>query len=1369
MHNMNICPYPGLRPFNENEAIFFKGRDRHIEQVVAQLEQNKFIMLTGASGDGKSSLVYAGVIPNAQAGFFKAKFNNWILVDFRPERDPLKNLSKTLSHKLNINDDEKTEKELSFGFSSLIKLYKSSPFYIDTNADEYKKADVTEQKKQKRKAANLIILADQFEEFFTNIENFSNEVPSLKSQTVVNLLLETAKIALAEDIPIYIICTMRSDYIGQCAAFHGLPEYIGFSQFFVPRLKRKEIQQVIEEPAMLSGCKISNRLTQILINELGEGIDQLPVLQHGLNQIWHKANDGNDVMDIIHLAKLGGMPPQMLSAEDQLIFEKWFNDLPSIEQNFLKNPSLENLLNAHANELHDRGARLHYNKTHKQEISESDAALIIKTAFQCLTRIDHSRAVRNRMTLQEINDIINKPSISTEMVAGVLDIFRVEGNTFLKPFITEDPESLKLNNNDVLDITHESLIRNWKMLMEWALEENSNYTIFLDFEKQLNRWVDNDKSSGYLLPIGPLTYFEHWINECNPNKYWLKKYDDSNDPDHLKLKKAETTINNARQFIKRSARKLFVSRTILKYGADRVAAVAGLIALVFICTFYYFDYRKKQNDYVLNDIIKKGIVMMKSDKIKPKAKANFLNNYERLHPFTAEKILDGLQNDSMAYDVAYEDYGLIQNYDGLSNNKIESNLLLHRLFVYMDSSLTVTVENGNSIDTNIIRNIKRINNFLKLCTYEKYYKNTSGSEIAIRKNLLHLEKFIELSLENPKTVKTEDFNISIELLLTCSHYEGDKIKTLIQKISPFTETGISNFNAIYPKDEKIKADFNNYLSHKGGYQILSYLNAAAGDFTSLARCLDSITINNTNYKNYFNESMLDLTAYLVKYQDFPSPETDVVINKYLKYSSFSKNRFYQDLATFFPNLRLPYQLFASENFFFGGAYYFSLIKFFKPLEKFDKVWDYHLTLIKNEPYKIQYEKEINEALFYKKRGIFATILKKDKIEANKYFDMAVKTYQKIPSEFLTKDYVFYNQDGQKNNSSDKVSNSSIFLYPNLTNDFGQQVYQFESDFMFDYFPFFDYVLANNLGDLYKTDDQKKVLEKFIYQYLVAFKYFRNVFQFFNKPSRDYAINYNYFNSVVAIANKNSNANEIINKNFIDLILINKDFDDNDTISAFKKYAKLDLNKILDPGFQKQEQPRDMVNQELMKQLAKNLAVNNRFSESFKLLTAMKDPWEKRNGIIDICYSLQSKGPVENTFVYLDSLFKEVEKKPKFGMKLFRVMGMVGSQEGYDISMDLFKEVDDLEKPRAIDNFINGIASDTLYYKAYTYIPEYLSRDNQLELYNEIIHAQVINNLKENKTNIAERLFWKKYEDLIYGEFIPEDFEVELEHFLMFAK
>ena len=75
-----ICPYPGLRPFNEEESIFFKGREQQVERLVKRLEEKKFLMVNGASGDGKSSLIYAGVIPYAKAGFFKAKYNNWILV-----------------------------------------------------------------------------------------------------------------------------------------------------------------------------------------------------------------------------------------------------------------------------------------------------------------------------------------------------------------------------------------------------------------------------------------------------------------------------------------------------------------------------------------------------------------------------------------------------------------------------------------------------------------------------------------------------------------------------------------------------------------------------------------------------------------------------------------------------------------------------------------------------------------------------------------------------------------------------------------------------------------------------------------------------------------------------------------------------------------------------------------------------------------------------------------------------------------------------------------------------------------------------------------------------------------------------------------
>jgi energy-coupling factor transporter ATP-binding protein EcfA2 len=292
----SICPYTGLRSFTEEESLYFKGRDYQVDQITALLEQNKFLMVTGASGEGKSSLIYAGLIPNARAGFFKARYTNWVIADFRPERSPVKNMAKSLAERFDQSAST-LETELRRGYSSLIDLYINSEFFADEDASEWSQLPDTEKRDKKRKAANLMVIVDQFEEFFTNPENYHNEAPSQDSQIVVNLVLETARIAIKRNLPVYIVCTMRSDYIGQCSAFRGLPEYIGFSQFFVPRLKRKDLKQVIEEPAILSGNRISQRLIERLVYDISEGVDQLPILQHALSQIWLAADRGQQEMD----------------------------------------------------------------------------------------------------------------------------------------------------------------------------------------------------------------------------------------------------------------------------------------------------------------------------------------------------------------------------------------------------------------------------------------------------------------------------------------------------------------------------------------------------------------------------------------------------------------------------------------------------------------------------------------------------------------------------------------------------------------------------------------------------------------------------------------------------------------------------------------------------------------------------------------------------------------------------------------------------------------------------------------------------------------------------------------------------------------
>ena len=129
-----ICPYPGLRPFTEEESIFFKGRDTHIRQIAKLLEENKMAFITGASGDGKSSMVYAGVLPYIRAGFTKAKFNSWLVFDFKPQRNPLASLAESAAKEMDMPFDYML-REFRRGFSTLAHMYVNSEYYMEDGDD----------------------------------------------------------------------------------------------------------------------------------------------------------------------------------------------------------------------------------------------------------------------------------------------------------------------------------------------------------------------------------------------------------------------------------------------------------------------------------------------------------------------------------------------------------------------------------------------------------------------------------------------------------------------------------------------------------------------------------------------------------------------------------------------------------------------------------------------------------------------------------------------------------------------------------------------------------------------------------------------------------------------------------------------------------------------------------------------------------------------------------------------------------------------------------------------------------------------------------------------------------------------------------
>ena len=79
------CPYRGLFAFQEQDAELFFGREQFISDLVAKVRQNSFVAVVGASGSGKSSVVFAGLVPQLR----QAHNAVWEIVSFRPGNDPL--------------------------------------------------------------------------------------------------------------------------------------------------------------------------------------------------------------------------------------------------------------------------------------------------------------------------------------------------------------------------------------------------------------------------------------------------------------------------------------------------------------------------------------------------------------------------------------------------------------------------------------------------------------------------------------------------------------------------------------------------------------------------------------------------------------------------------------------------------------------------------------------------------------------------------------------------------------------------------------------------------------------------------------------------------------------------------------------------------------------------------------------------------------------------------------------------------------------------------------------------------------------------------------------------------------------------------
>ncbi len=457
-------PYPGLRSFRENESNLFFGRDEQVEDMLAKLEDHRFLAIVGTSGCGKSSLVRAGLIPALKQGFLMDTGANWKVAQMRPGSAPFLRLTGALLEESALGQARGTDDHAAAYLMATLR--RGSLGLLEAVQESHLEP-----------GTNLLVLVDQFEEIFRFRKQAKEAADN--ATAFVNLLLAASDSSavskkLGENVRIYVVITMRSDFIGDCALFTGLPEAINDSQFLTPRLTRKQYRAAIVEPPRVFGGELEPNLVNRLLNDMRGSPDQLPLLQHALMRMWVRA-EPYDQAD-----------GKRLTVDDYEVVG-----------------GLSQALSQHCDEV-------------LAELSEQQQS-IAEGMFRCLCeRGTDQRDTRRPTRIREIETVTGA---SLEALRQVADAFRAPGRTFLMPPL-EDP----LDDDTVLDISHESLIRQWGKLNDWVSAEAKSAEIYTRMEREARSWAESGKQAGALWRTPNLDMALQWVADEKPTEAWTQRY-----------------------------------------------------------------------------------------------------------------------------------------------------------------------------------------------------------------------------------------------------------------------------------------------------------------------------------------------------------------------------------------------------------------------------------------------------------------------------------------------------------------------------------------------------------------------------------------------------------------------------------------------------------------------------------------------------------------------------------------------------------------------------------------------------------------------------------------------------------------------------
>jgi len=482
-------PFPGLRPFDASLHDLFFGREEQVKWLLNLLKEQHFLSVVGPSGSGKSSLIRAGVVPTLQG---ESDDQHWVTALCKPGVRLLDNVAQAIE---GMGARDVRDRVLQ-GADGLVKALEEAGFGDGRNA---------------------LLIVDQFEELF-RLQGGEEEVvreTSLCIEAIIHAIRQRR-------VPIYIILTMRSEFLGHCTLYPGLAETINEADYLVPRMTPAQLYEAVERPVIATGRQISTELVKRVLADVNDNEDQLPVLQHAMMRTWDhwKEDHGHsgEPLQIAHYEAIG---------------------------------TVTGALSKHAEEIY-------------QTLPNPDAQRAAESIFRTLGGATSSSGGRHPAALGALVEIAGVPESAAVQAA---ELFRQPGCWFLTPSV-----DVVLTADTVLDLAHESLVRLWERAQGWSEEEQASAHLYLRLASTAALYQEGQAG---LYQDPDLELAIAWRTRSQPTASWGRRYDPS-------FERAMTFLEHSRKERDfEMARREDEQRRKLQ-RTRRLAVLMGSVSLVFL-------------------------------------------------------------------------------------------------------------------------------------------------------------------------------------------------------------------------------------------------------------------------------------------------------------------------------------------------------------------------------------------------------------------------------------------------------------------------------------------------------------------------------------------------------------------------------------------------------------------------------------------------------------------------------------------------------------------------------------------------------------------------------------------------------------------